>query len=145
MTVSDCRNRSLADMTVRELAHLRLLNERLLEIEQWIRECAARISGASIFVFSGVQLRYRFGAGNRGVENRFDVALATLEAGDRFGGASARRGKHRFAAPLSDVCPSPLFIELHRRLHGDWGAMLDVGHVHAALSISLRREFDKDH
>ena len=143
MTEPNCRKRSLVEMTVRELAHLRLLNERCLEIERWIHECVARTANASILVGAAAHLRYQFGAGNPGFDASIDVTLATLGASGRFDSPHGRCGRYAIAAPLSDVCASTLFVELHRRLDGDWSAMLAVGHLHADLSISLRSEFDK--
>lgn len=137
MIASECRGRSLVDMTVKELAQLILLNECCIEIEQWTLACVARNADASTCTDATVHVRYRPGDGS--FKAHFDVALSTLEAGERMGPLCEGSGCRAIAAPLAELWSSPLFIALHRHLEYDWRALLAVCDVHADLSLSLSR------
>jgi hypothetical protein len=142
MIASQRRRRSFEDMTLRELARIRLLNERFLEVEQWIHTCAAQYADASICVVADARVSCQSDTGNPDFQFSFDVPLARLDGRSRAGAADEQIDMNAIAPMLADMRASSLFLEAHRRLNGDWSAMLDSVRVHVDLSITLRHAFD---
>jgi hypothetical protein len=133
---------SWEDMTLRELARLRLLNERFLEVEQWIHTCAAQYADASNAAVAGARVRCQSETGNPDFEVTFDVPFVRRDDPIRTSGADEQGALKTIAPPLANMRTSSLFLEVHRRLNGDWSAMLDAVRIHVDLSITLRHEFE---
>jgi hypothetical protein len=134
MSTSNRFNRAPDGMTIRELAQLRLLNDRLAEAERWIREqiatCANTAGNAALqthlYCHSRTQ-RLVFKSG-------CDSILAMPDDG--------RCAKpYANAAPLADMLMCTFFVALHRHLGYDWSALLDVDRVRAHICIALCRDF----
>lgn len=148
MTASNRLNCLPADMTVRELAQFRLLNNRLTKAERWIRECAARCANTSADVVMHAHVYCHFRTREPVFESSCEDVLATLDGGelthspDKDCDTCANERANMATPPLSDMLACAFFMELHRHLNRDWNAVLDVDRVHADFSIVFRRDFD---
>lgn len=111
-------------MTIRELARLRLLNDRLAETEHRLRERIAACTSAPAEVVVKVEA--------------YDDHSGRLLAFETHG--AGRREGAPLAPPLADMRGCALFIDLHRHLNFDWDALLDVDRVHAEISVAPHRD-----
>lgn len=135
MITSNRLNRAPDNMTIRELAHLRLLNDRLADAERWIREqitvCANTAGNAAI------QTRVSFHSRTqRLVFESTGESVLEMPDGRHFAKLYAN------AAPPMDMPMCALFVTLHRHLGYDWSALLDVDRVRAQISFQLCHEFN---
>lgn len=134
MNTSSTYNRAPDSMTIRELAHLRLLNDRLAYTERWMRE--------QIAVREHTE-------GNAGVQARvffhWRAQWCVFESGAE--SELAKRDGQSCetpcpqAAPLADMPMCTSFAGLHRQLDYDWSALLDVDCVRVHVSITVCRDF----
>jgi hypothetical protein len=163
MANSHNRERRLADMTVRELANLRLLNEKLQQAEHWIHRRAARslfdyhkaggLKAARLDEqnFEDVEMDATVCCLLRETHPEFnpngDNIVARLNAGLLLA-AEAELGRGNWNEvwesephPLSDMHFCWLFHDLFdHQLKGDWNRMLDVGGLWIEVSLIQQRE-----
>lgn len=134
MNTSSPYNRAPDSMTIRELAHLRLLNDRLADAERWMSEqIAAREHTAGN---AGAQARVFF---------HWRAQWCVFESGAE-SGLAMRDGQScetpcPQAAPLADMPICTFFAGLHRQLDYDWSAMLDIDCVRVHTAFTLCRDF----
>ncbi len=155
---------ALGDLTVRELAGLRILNEELQQVEHWIREHAvrslmacemataappdmtempARHSQQEVAMTASVLCMGRTSTLDRSAHN--DKVVARLNAAD----VLERDGRHWYAqATASDdaavlgLNPCGLFSMLFNQLKCDWLRMLDVRALKVQMTAAATRDLD---
>ncbi|WP_430226926.1 hypothetical protein [Paraburkholderia tropica] len=156
--------RTLADLTVHELAGLRILNDELWKSERWIREHAARTLFAALTAATTRADTAKFPTrysqqqpaltarilcigqashGDRDEQNDFVVAslsgAAILET-------DGRRGYERRATEgeetLLGMNPCSLFKLLFNQVNGDWLRMLDVQTLRLEMAVTATRSLD---
>ena len=135
MAKSNYCNRALGDMTVRQLAHLRLMNDRLAEAELQVRD---RLLGADFHIHvyciaskpSEGPSSYR-----ETVVARLDSSASLASPGGKTVDQIALHGRARSAPdPLADMTMCRLFWEIwERELGGDWGKLLAIDEIHVEL------------
>jgi hypothetical protein len=155
---------TLADLTVRELAGLRILNDELWQSEHWIRERAARTLVATVTAAKanadtseiptrGSQQQPVFtarilcvGQASPGdCDEHSDNVIASLSGAALLEG-NGRRGYEQMAATGEGVLlwlnPCSLFNMLFNQVNGDWLRMLDVRSLRLEMAISATRSLD---
>jgi hypothetical protein len=134
MSTSNRFDRAPESMSIRELAQLRLLNDRLAEAERWILDqiatCADTIENAAV--------QAHLYCHSRTHRLIFESGCESLLAMSDDGSCTKRFAK---AAPLADMPMCSFFVALHRHLGNDWGALLDVDRVRAHISVASYRDF----
>lgn len=153
--------RTLADLTVRELARLRILNEKLWQSEHWIRECTIRTlfavemadaaSADTAEILAGVSRQQpamtvrilcvgQVSRGDFGLH--YDDVIAILSAADLLEG-NKRCGQLQMTVAdeyaLLGRNPSSLFNMLLSQLNGDWLRMLDVQTLKFEIAVTATR------
>jgi hypothetical protein len=163
MAGSPSNRRRLADMTVRELARLRLLNDRLQQAEHWIRRRAARClfdyhkAGGLKAVrldeqtYEDVEVdatvccilhesHPNFELDKDNIVAKLDAGLLLVEKNE------LREGNwnevwEQEPHPLSDMHVCWLFHDLFdHQLKGNWDRMLDIGGVWVEVAMAQQRE-----
>jgi hypothetical protein len=155
MTGSIRQDRTPCAMTVRELARLRTLYERLVHAERWIgavageacaRACrkagsrdATEHSATSAHTFRGLREGARVYCCSHASDEETVVAVlncATLLCGDLLESGAIEDGSSAaLPPPLSDLRGSRLFHELHEDyLNGSWDRLLEIDGIRIELS-----------
>ena len=146
MTCSHCSGsfpRDLADLTVRELARIRLLNDQLTFIEQWIVAHASTFWHHSVTEIFGVQARVYCVA-------RSGCACSDGKIVMEFDVLTLLKGTQQFTAPLSgqltrrvtdnlfaNMQACHLYRELsERQLPSEWNRLLEIDEIRVELVIS---------
>ncbi|WP_321950579.1 hypothetical protein [Paraburkholderia bannensis] len=160
MSDSNSSRRTPADMTVRELASLRLLNDRLAKTERWILERA--LSHLMHYrrrrTQSVVHTRLQDIATNEDIEVQAQVlCIATCQEETQeqvialLDGRvlldrrpehhqDTERHKSPVPHPLADLHPCRLFDELRlKHLADDWSQMLAIDAIRVEFSVVQRR------
>jgi hypothetical protein len=156
------RERRLADMTVRELANLRLLNEKLQQAEHWIHRRGARClfdyhkSGGlkagrldeqtfeDVEVDATVACVLRethpdFNPNEDNIVAKLNASLL-LVAEAELGRGNWNEVRESEPHPLSDMQFCWLFHDLYdHQLKRDWNRMLDVGGLWIEVSLIQQR------
>ncbi|WP_213779533.1 hypothetical protein [Caballeronia sp. dw_276] len=155
--------RRLVDLTVHELARLRLLNDKLLKTENWIHQRAARClldyqsAGGLIrarldgHTYEDVELNAAVTCILRETNPEFesdeDNVIAKLNAKllldnkDVLGQENWNEVWEPGPHPLSDMHFCWLFHDLFdHHLEGDWDKMLDVGGLLVEVTLAQQRD-----
>jgi hypothetical protein len=142
MTVMNRGCNALAAMTVRDLARLRTLNERLERIEQGLADLPLtgllnRRDAHSSSVRAFVHCSARRTIGERRIARLDGSAFLSGRAKAQ----SAVTARPTLPPPLTDVRACRLFRDLYEaHLHGDWDTMLLIESLH--VEISLTQQLD---
>ena len=163
MVNSKTDKRRLADMTVRELARLRILNDRLQQAEHWIHRRAARclfdyhkagglkVGTVDAHTVEDVEVDATvccvLPESHPDFEPDKDNIVATLSAGpllvekNELGEGNWNEVWEHEPHPLSDMRFCWLFHDLFdHQLKGNWDRMLDVGGVWIEVTITQQRD-----
>jgi hypothetical protein len=158
------RSRRLADMTVHELAQLRLLNEKLIQAEHWIHrrvtQCrfdyytaggqeAANLEShvsedfevdASVWcVLRETHLDFKTDDDN--IVAQLSGAALLVHNEDKLGVENWNEVWEPEPHPLSDMRFCWLFHDLFdHTLKGNWERMLDIGGVWVEVTLTQQRE-----
>lgn len=162
MATASRRERKLADMTVRELAQLRLLNDKLTEAEHWVHRRAARclfdyhrsggLKAAKLDerTFEDVEVEAIVSCILSETHPDFrpdeDNVVATLNAGvllienNELDKENWNEVPEREPHPLSDMHFCWLFHDLFdHRLGGDWNRMLQIDGLEIEVTLKQQR------
>jgi hypothetical protein len=162
MNGSERNKRRLADMSVRELARLRLLNDKLVQVEHWIHRRAARclfdyhkaggLKGTKLdpHVTEDVDVDASvwcvLGETHPNYKSDSDNLVATLNAGlllnteDVLGQWNWNEVWEHEPHPLSDMHFCWLFHDLFdHQLKGNWDRMLDIGGLWVEVTMTQQR------
>ncbi|WP_321787981.1 hypothetical protein [Paraburkholderia sp. J94] len=138
MNASNSHGRSLADLTVRELAGLRLLNERLALAERGILERAFARTQPEHDVESNNDVNVQAHVICHATAS--DSATFTLDAHALLDNTHAQCANEALPEPLADMTACRLFNDLRvQHCGGDWTRMLVIDVIRIDLSIVQRR------
>jgi hypothetical protein len=163
MAGSPSNRRRLADMTVHELARLRLLNDKLLQTENWIHRRATRClfdyhnagglmrARPDAHTYEDVELDATVTCILRETHPEYksdeDNVVAKLNAGlllnneDVLGNWNWNEVWEQEPHPLSDMHFCWLFHDLFdHQLKGNWDRMVDIGGVRVEVMMAQQRE-----